>query len=76
MNRGVHLVVQCIVLVWSVEQDGPGSTLIGHYNLLVAPRGCLICTASLSSNQLLHHLTVLLGSSRLVLDEDKTEEGG
>lgn len=76
MNRGVYLVVQCIILVWSVEQDGPSSTLICHHNLLVVPRGCLICTASLSSNQLLHHLTVLLGSSRLVMDEDEMEEGG
>lgn len=76
MNRGVYLVVQCIILVWSVEQDGPSSTLICHHNLLVVPRGCLICTASLSSNQLLHHLTVLLSSSRLMMDEDEMEKEG
>ena len=67
-----HLVGDGIVLVWSIEHDGPSSTFVSHCDLLVASTGPRLTRAAaaaaaglLSRHQVLHCAAVLLHCLRL-----------
>ena len=65
-----HLVGDGIVLVWSIEHDGPSSTFVSHCDLLVASTGPRLTRPAaaaglFSRHQVLHCAAVLLHCLRL-----------